>query len=260
MSGVKANEPHTEPKGTIMKITRTNLRQNIGLGLTVAALIIGASACGSDNAADDTEVSSSEMVVESQPADAQASNESAAPAEQDTAAPVVAQPAATAAPVEDDSDHNDIPNESYLDEGSEAVDSAAPADDANGGATPGSVAIPTIKIPIIPTTTMKIPTILPTISPSVISNPKVTMSNFTIVKSSPLEVNFTITEGTADIARVEFTWSAPGISGSGEATKVANVSDFAATWRVGSMMTNTTVLRITVVDVKGVSTTFIKNF
>jgi hypothetical protein len=257
LSGVKANEPHTEPKGTIMKITRTNLRQNLGLGITVAALVIGASACGSDNSADETDVPSTEMVVESQPADAPASNEPAAPTEQETTAPVVAQPAA---PTEDDSDHNDIPNASYLDEGSEAVDPAAPADDPNAGATPGSVAIPTIKVPILPTTTMKIPTVLPTVSPTVISNLQVSMSNFTIVKSSPLEVNFTITEGNADIARVEFTWSAPGLTGSGEATKVANVSNFAATWRVGSMLANTTVLRIMVVDVNGVTTTFVKNF
>lgn len=237
-----------------MKITRTNLRQNLGLGITVAALVIGASACGSDNSADETDVPSTEMVVESQPADAQASNEPAAPTEQATTAPVVAQP------VEDDSDHNDIPNESYLDEGSGAVDPAAPADDANAGATPGSVAIPTIKVPILPTTTMKIPTVLPTVSPTVISNLKVSMSNFTIKKTSPLEVNFTITEGNADIARVEFAWSAPGLTGSGEATKVADLTKFAATWRVGSMLANTTVLRIMVVDVNGVTTTFVKNF
>jgi hypothetical protein len=238
-----------------MNITRRpNLRRAAGLGLTVAALVIGASACGSDNSADETNVPSTEMVVESQPVDAQSSNESVAPAEQETTAPVVAQPAA---PAEDDSDHNDIPNESYVNEDG-AVDPAAPTNEA----PQNTIVIPTIKVPILPTTTMKIPSVLPTVtvSPTVISGLKVALSDFVVVSSSPLEVTFKLTEGTAEISRVDFAWSAPGLTGSGEATRVTNNSATVSTWRVGSMLANTTTLRISVTEANGTVTTFVKNF
>ncbi len=226
---------------------RTSLRQAAGLGLVVASLVAGLSACGSDDSNTEAtqETAVTEVVAESTPA----AEPTVAPAEQPvmTEAPAADQP-------EDESDHADIPNESYVDDGS--MDDPA----AGGDQSSGSGAV--VTIPVGVPTTVKIPTIIPTttINTSGLTNLKVTLSDFAIEKSSPLEVTFRITEGAADIDRIEYAWTATGLTGRGEARRVSNQSAFVSTWAVGSMLSTTSVLRLTVIDVNGNATTFVHNF
>jgi len=230
---------------------RPSLRQAAGLGLVVASLVAGLSACGSDDSnAESTEApAATEVVTESAPV----AEETVAPAEQPvmTEAPAADQP-------EDESDHADIPNESYVDDGSmdDQVDDPAAGGDQGSGS--GAV----VSIPVGVPTTVKIPTIIPTttINTSGLANLKVTLSDFAIEKSSPLEVTFRITEGAADIDRIEYAWTAPGLTGRGEARRVSNQSAFVSTWAVGSMLPTTSVLRLTVFDVNGNATSFVHNF
>lgn len=234
---------------------RPSLRQAASLGLVVASLIAGLSACGSD---DSSTTGTEAPVAESAPA----ADESVAPADQPAQEVTTAPVAPTAAPAadqpEDESDHADIPNESYVDDGSMDDQVDDPAAGGNQGSGSGAV----VSIPGMVPTTVKIPTIIPTttINTSGLANLKVTLSDFAIEKSSPLEVTFKITEGPADIDRIEYSWSAPGLTGRGEARRVSNQSAFVATWSVGSMLPNTTVLRLTVFDVNGNATSFIRNF
>jgi|GEM_PF-6350406 len=229
---------------------RPSLRQAAGLGLVVASLVAGLSACGSDDSNADTaqDPTATEVVAESTPV----AEETVAPAEQPvmTEAPAADQP-------EDESDHADIPNESYVDDGSmddQADDPAAGGDQAAGGSV--------VSLPVGVPTTVKIPTIISTttINTSGLANLKVTLSDFAIEKSSPLEVTFKITEGAADIDRIEYAWTATGLTGRGEARRVSNQSPFVSTWAVGSMLATTSVLRLTVFDVNGNATSFVHNF
>lgn len=151
------------------------------------------------------------------------------------------------------------------------VDSAAPAGGASGGSTGTIVSIPPLTVPNInwgavtdilnggskDTNKISIPTLAPITAPSLV---KIQMTDLKVVETSPLAVTFNITKATADIKTVTYAWTAPGLTGSGEARYVLKVSDTVSTWRVGSMLPNTTALRIIVTDRAGVVATFVKQF
>ncbi|MFZ9398558.1 MAG: hypothetical protein ACO28Q_08275 [Ilumatobacteraceae bacterium] len=162
--------------------------------------------------------------------------------------------------------------------GSQAPESApdesqAPSAGGSSGPSVSIVSIPTLSVPNInwgavtdilnsgsnDSSKISIPT--PSLSPiSVPSTMKILMTDLKIIEQSPLAVTFNITEASADIKTVAFAWTAPGLTGSGEARFVEKVSDTKATWRVGSMPVKTTALRITVTDAAGVVASFVYRF
>jgi len=102
---------------------------------------------------------------------------------------------------------------------------------------------------------------IPTLSPiSVPVLSKIKLSDLKIVGRSPLVVTFNITEASADIKTVAYAWTGKGLTGSGDARFVEKVSDTVSTWQVGSMLDNTTSLRIIVTDRAGVVASFVHQF
>lgn len=150
-------------------------------------------------------------------------------------------------------------------------DSAAPAA-GTGGAPPISViSIPPLTVPTInwgavtdilnsgsnDTNKISVPTLSP-ISVPVLS--KIKLSDLKIVGRSPLVVTFNVVEASADIKTVAYAWTGRGLTGSGDARFVEKVSDTVSTWQVGSMLDNTTSLRIIVTDRAGVVASFVHQF
>ena len=149
-------------------------------------------------------------------------------------------------------------------------ESAAPG--GGSGASAGTiVSIPPLTVPNInwgavtdilnggsnDTNKISIPTLSP-ISVPVLS--KIKLSDLKIVGRSPLVVTFNITEASADIKTVAYAWTGKGLTGSGDARFVEKVSDTVSTWQVGSMLDNTTSLRIIVTDRAGVVASFVHQF
>ena len=152
-------------------------------------------------------------------------------------------------------------------------ETAAPAGGTSGGSIGTLVSIPTLTVPNInwgavtdilnggsnDTNKISIPT--PTLSPiSVPSLTKIKLSDLKIVGNSPLVVTFNVTEASADIKTVTYAWTGKGLTGSGDARFVEKVSDTVSTWQVGSMLDNTTSLRIIVTDRAGVVASFVHQF
>ena len=155
--------------------------------------------------------------------------------------------------------------------GSDAT--AAPAGGATGGPAGSVISIPTLSVPNInwgavtdilnsgSSNTSKISIPTATLAPiSVPSLTKIQLSDFKIIGRSPLTVTFNITEATADIKTVAYAWTGKGLTGSGDARLVEKVSDTVSTWQVGSMLDNTTALRITVTDRAGTIASFVHQF
>ena len=147
----------------------------------------------------------------------------------------------------------------------------APAGGASGGPSISVVSIPPLTVPNInwgavtdilnggsnDTNKISIPTLSP-ISVPVLS--KIKLSDLKIVGRSPLVVTFNITKASADIKTVAYAWTGKGLTGSGDARFVEKVSDTVSTWQVGSMLDNTTSLRIIVTDRAGVVASFVHQF
>lgn len=171
-------------------------------------------------------------------------------------------------------------NETDMPSPAPAPDTAAPAPAPDESAAPGGgsgasagtiVSIPPLTVPNInwgavtdilnggsnDTNKISIPTLSP-ISVPVLS--KIKLSDLKIVGRSPLVVTFNITEASADIKTVAYAWTGKGLTGSGDARFVEKVSDTVSTWQVGSMLDNTTSLRIIVTDRAGVVASFVHQF
>lgn len=171
-------------------------------------------------------------------------------------------------------------NETDMPSPAPAPDSAAPVPAPDESAAPGGgsgasvgtiVSIPPLTVPNInwgavtdilnggsnDTNKISIPTLSP-ISVPVLS--KIKLSDLKIVGRSPLVVTFNITEASADIKTVAYAWTGKGLTGSGDARFVEKVSDTVSTWQVGSMLDNTTSLRIIVTDRAGVVASFVHQF
>ena len=150
-------------------------------------------------------------------------------------------------------------------------DTAAPAGGASGGSTGTIVSIPPLTVPNInwgavtdilnggsnDTNKISIPTLSPISVPTL---SKIKLTDLKIVGRSPLVVTFNITEASADIKTVAYAWTGKGLTGSGDARFVEKVSDTVGTWQVGSMLDNTTSLRIIVTDRAGVVASFVHQF
>lgn len=158
---------------------------------------------------------------------------------------------------------------------------ASGSDDSEAPAAPAAGASPTVSVISIPPLTVpninwgavtdilnsgsnnssKISIPTATLAPiSVPSLTKIKLSDFKVIGRSPLTVTFNITEATADIKAVTYAWTGKGLTGSGDARLVEKVSDTVSTWQVGSMLDNTTALRITVTDRAGVVASFVHQF